>query len=657
MQTKIAKGLAIIMMILSFSTLNAQTTVWPTADTNTINASQFKNGLAGWTTVGYTNAATVWTWKANGKADQGQGSRTYPAITSPSVANGAMVFDSDFLDRGASGTYGSGASPSPHDGALISPTINAAGYTGLTVQLNAYFRNFSATPYIAWSENGGVTWKDSVAISFYNRASTTVGTDVATFDYQAADYFLTNRPDDVIQVKLKGSVGTPNFKIKIVWSGDYYFMILDDVKLISNNKVDMQVNRNFFAIAPNLVEPKNQVDPVRFLSDVSNQGTKTATGVKLNMTIKNLVGGAIVHNSTFSYPGSIKPDSTAENALSPNTFTPSSAATGTFVGKYTVSSDSSDAYIRNDTAQFFFSLSDSTFQKAFGAVYSNRPADQFWSASAPKGWKVGNGFYVPNGRTSTATAITAFIGNADILRGKTVVASLYRVRPVTLDVNGDMAASSLLQVAAAEYTIPATAAANTSFRIPIYSTLGSGNTRPAILEDTTTYLAVIEYSPSAAADDALEIGLDSRINYSAMTYASRAAGAGKTRLGCVWTTIGGTDDALMHTDFSGLTPVVSLTVVPYRVDTKDILADNNKIELFPNPTANTINLEVELTNSAELMYVKIMDITGKEVQSMEFSNVKNSTLPINISTLTNGTYLMQVTTQDGTRTKKFVVSK
>jgi Secretion system C-terminal sorting domain len=267
----------------------------------------------------------------------------------------------------------------------------------------------------------------------------------------------------------------------------------------------------------------------------------------------------------------------------------------------------------------------------------------------------GNGFYIVNGRTSTATAITANIDNADVLRGKTVVASLYRVRPLVFDANGDIPASSLVQVAAAEYVVPANAAAGGSFRIPIYNILVAGNNKPAILEDTTTYLAMVEYSPLATADPAMDIGLDDGFDYDAMMFATRAAG--KPRLACVWTTIGGTDDGIINTRFDGLIPVVSLTVVPYRVDTKETLAESNRVEVYPNPTNGSINLDVELTNSAEVMYVKIMDITGREIKSMEFANIKKSTLPIGVGSLNNGTYIMQVTTQDGTRTKKFVVER
>jgi Secretion system C-terminal sorting domain len=664
MQKFFTRGIAILAMLFSFS-LSAQTVVWPTADTNTIKASQFNGGLNGWTALGIKstdatkNAAALWTWKANGKADRGAysgGAAGATQIASPSVANGAMVFDSDYLDNGGTaGAFGAGPCPSRQIGALISPTINATGYSGLTVQFNAYHRNYDAAPYVAWSENGGVTWKDSVAISFYNRYLVVSGTDTATYDYPVTSG-SANRPNDVFQIKLKGSVGTANFKIKIVWDGDYYNMILDDVKLLANG-VDMQVNRNFYAIAPNFITPRNQVEPIRFMSDVSNKGARTATGVKLTSTIKALVGRAVVHTSTLNYPGSIKADSTAENVLSPNTYTPSNAANAIYFAKYSVASDSTDSYARNDSAQYVFRTSDSTFQKDNGASFASHPADRFWT-NAPQGWKVGNGFYIVNGRTSTATAITANIDNADALRGKTVVASLYKVRPLTFDVNGDIPASSLVQVAAAEYTIPATAAAGATFRIPIYNILVSGNNKPAILEDTTTYLAMIEYIPASAnttTDPAMDIGLDDGFDYDAMMFATRLAG--KPRLACVWTTIGGTDDAIINTRFDGLTPVVRLTVVPYRVDTKEVLADNNKMEVYPNPAKESITIDVDLVNRAEYLYVDIMDISGKTVLTQTFQNIKNDKVELSLANLANGSYMVKIVTQDGFKTKKIVVAK
>ena len=85
---------SMLIYISLFQTGISQTYIW--GGPEDIN-SEFDGGLNDWTiNVISPNENAAWIWEADGTADRGAyfGDRT--PIESPSVANGAMTFDSDF---------------------------------------------------------------------------------------------------------------------------------------------------------------------------------------------------------------------------------------------------------------------------------------------------------------------------------------------------------------------------------------------------------------------------------------------------------------------------------------------------------------------------------------------------------------------------------
>lgn len=68
--------------------------------------------------------------------------------------------------------------------------------------------------------------------------------------------------------------------------------------------------------------------------------------------------------------------------------------------------------------------------------------------------------------------------------------------------------------------------------------------------------------------------------------------------------------------------------------------------LYPNPVFNELNINTE--NGLELNEVSIFDLTGRKVKS--FKNEKT----LNVSDLASGTYIINVKTNEGTGTSKFI---
>ena len=149
---------AMLMLFVSIVNVQGQTVVWPTADAATIAASQFSDssqifkpttatpnppaGFKGWVSKAISSddpaklINTQWDWTRDGKGTKGAFFGTRGAIGSASAANGAAIFNSDFLDNKGTGDFGNGLSPTPHGADLISPIIDATGKNDLTIVFN-----------------------------------------------------------------------------------------------------------------------------------------------------------------------------------------------------------------------------------------------------------------------------------------------------------------------------------------------------------------------------------------------------------------------------------------------------------------------------------------------------------------------------------------
>ena len=93
--TKASIGIAVFMFLTVVS--HAQAVLWGGAgDPN----GEFNGGLNDWTVAALSDPDALWVWNATGDALDGAYSSGSGAINSPSVSNGAAVFDSDFYDNG-----------------------------------------------------------------------------------------------------------------------------------------------------------------------------------------------------------------------------------------------------------------------------------------------------------------------------------------------------------------------------------------------------------------------------------------------------------------------------------------------------------------------------------------------------------------------------
>jgi hypothetical protein len=594
--------------------------------------SEFNGGLNGWTATGITCPDANWVWEADGKADLGAYSAGTGSvgIQSPSVSNGAMVFDSDFYDNGGDpNNQGGGICPSPQIAELVSPIIDLTGAGKLSLKFNQYHRNFFSVCSVAWSMDGGNSWSEPIVVN-----------DNVPVNEQ------TTR-NDVKVLRLVGAEGSSEFRVKFIIEGDYYFWIIDDVQILERERNNMQVNTNWYAIAPNFRTPLSQVEEFSFLADIQNVGGNDQSGVKLNISIKKDSDGSVVYTDNYFY-GDVPSDSIVENVTF-GAFTPAQAE-AKYTATYTISSDSTDSQLGNNTIQWKFEVSDSIFAKEKARTRNVLPADGNWDAGEKHTWAYGNHYYVVKGDGMMATSASFGIANASEIEGQQLSINLYKWEDLNED--GDADPDERILVGGNLYDIQGNESATIPRKVSLVDYIGT-DIYPA-LEDESHYLMMVEFTPT-------ETGLDF------LTFASEDYDYGAMVLGSAqfekprYAAFLGINDPLDEEPYSSLgfgwdiVPVVRLHINGDFVGTEDQLSEDNLVEVFPNPVADVLNINLSLQQRAEKLTTSIMDANGKVVYRKQYQNISADKLQVPAGNLAPGNYFLFVNADGKSTTRKFVV--
>ncbi len=606
-------------LIWSVADLSAQTVLWGgNAD------AQFDGGLNGWTAVGVSDDNALWEHSADATASTGAYAGTTP-IGSASAGNGAALFNSDFLDNdGIQGNFGGGASPSPHTGELISPTIDLSMSGHVTLKFNQYYRNYVSTCAVAFSKDDGMTWSDPII--FNDDLATNASTD----------------PGDVKRIPLT-TANTSTFKIKFIFDGDYYFWLVDDVEIITSLDNDMQVNSNWYAIAPNRMTPKSQVEPFTFMADIQNNGGTDQENVALKMEIRNDQTNALFWESTLDY-GTVMVDSIVENVPFTEYF---DADTNTlfYEGTYTISAENPDMNTDNNSLSFKFELSQEIFAKEKGGDVPVRPSGEVTFA-------YGNYYYSKNGGYYADKAWFG-VGNASPgdLNGVSVGLNLYE----WVD-NGDdeIDATELTLAAFGYHTFTGGGSQHQLISVDLQ---GTNNDKHLLLPETE-YILMCEYdeqngveffvSSSDAQDYGGQIFNSDPLNNPASP-GTRFAGVLEAQGNDVYSTLGFGWD---------LVPVVRLEIAPVVIDVEEVEEKEAiALNVFPNPVAATLNVQLELEENIQKASLNVVDGIGRVVMSQNINPSIDKNHSLDVSGLAAGTYLLNIQTENGKTSKTFTIAR
>lgn len=605
-----------------------------------IYEEDFNGGLNGWVarvescSGAGTEGVELWRWKGNNLVEGPCiGGGFAPGF--PTQCNGFMAFESDLADSGGAGcggaAVGSGPCPSPHVGTLTSPQIDlstsaAAGYSVRFKQLTL---NFFSQYFLVWSYDGGTTW-DSLAVN----------TDVPVNGFNAPE-------DDVLSVPLPGSIDASSVTIRFRFEGDYYFWAIDEVQIVTQEANNLRVNGNFYAISPNLLTPVSQVDPFTLLADIENVGSEPQEMVNLNFTMLD-TNLQQVYTADLPY-GTVPANTLVENIPFDDKYTPTEI--GEYLGVYDISGSLGDVDSSNNFQTFSMAITEGQFAKEIGATRAIAPAQAEWDEGELHSWAYGNYFYVPNGNGFFMKDVSFALGDPANEVGLSFLITLYEW---TGDANndGNMDPGERVSEAFAFYVITGQEAPGELITIPFP---GEGE-EPVALKDDTEYVLMLEYFANNSTDDLTLAGADDR-DYSAQIFASQLMGAAR------YAGMLGINGDLTSEPYSSLgfgrdfVPVVRMSISNTATSTEDLASLDNEFSVYPNPAKELINLQLALQAQADNVMVRLLDLAGRTVLQRDYQNIQKEFISYKVSELPGGTYFIQVTTAEGTGTKKFVVSK
>jgi FAD synthase len=81
------------------------------------------------------------------------------------------------------------------------------------------------------------------------------------------------------------------------------------------------------------------------------------------------------------------------------------------------------------------------------------------------------------------------------------------------------------------------------------------------------------------------------------------------------------------------------------------------MSIYPNPTSNNATVTFNLANASDVL-VNVTDLSGKVAQSIDLGSVNGAqNVNINVDTLSNGVYMVNVNVNGVVSTQKLVVRK
>ena len=601
----------------------------------------FSGGKGNWTTTSAScNGFELWKWSNTDFCTLGAFSSGGGLISSLSNCDGAMCFDADYYDNGGvAANAGAGPCPAPQSGTLESPSIDLSGFPlvkGVNLVFNQALRQFQSTYFVDYSIDGGANW----AIIPIN----TVAEDPILY--------AVNGPhvNNIRRIFLPGAAGQSQVKVRFRFEANYYYWIVDDVKITERESFNLKANA-FAAIAPNKLWQQDQLEPFGGLIDISNIGAQPMPNTSVSLDIKDATN-AIIWSNELSY-GTTAADSSYENNPMQGVFTHPNKNLTKYSGTYTVSGANPDFDITDNTQAFDWTVSDTTMSKenVLNVGSGVRPSTGF-------NYTWGNIYHIVNNKNNAGTPyrcnyVSVGISNPNTLEGATMFVYLYKWNNENLD---DVAqATERTTVGFAQFDFPAGESANTLYTLPIsdFNTFDPG----VVLEANTDYIVAVEYTtPPDKPDLEFFIGSDGNIDYSAQTLRSTLPGFGPLRYNHVLD-VGNSGDYNASTFTGGTTPIVRMHIVATIVSTKEPALDAaSKLVVAPNPVKNDLNLKIDLVKEAKNATIEIMDINGKILSVRQLNNVKTSVEKFDVSNYANGSYILNFKSADGVRAVQFIVA-
>ena len=126
----------------------------------------------------------------------------------------------------------------------------------------------------------------------------------------------------------------------------------------------------------------------------------------------------------------------------------------------------------------------------------------------------------------------------------------------------------------------------------------------------------------------------------------------------MWNTT--SDDGGLNSDLTQLNvaPQLRMHISEYMINSvNNPLDDANKVNVYPNPTTDVVNMELDLVEDLNNAVVRIVDLNARNVMEVNYDKLSNQTLTYSVANLSAGTYFLKIQSDKGYITKKFTIVK
>jgi hypothetical protein len=114
-------------------------------------------------------------------------------------------------------------------------------------------------------------------------------------------------------------------------------------------------------------------------------------------------------------------------------------------------------------------------------------------------------------------------------------------------------------------------------------------------------------------------------------------------------------DQLYLGGFGGINAVI-------RLNTNDVIEPTaitniitqSQFNMYPNPAKDLLNVDLNLSETAENATVTMFDINGRIIEQLNYSNVKQQNIQFNVANLSAGFYFVRIQSENGVQTKEFI---
>lgn len=398
------------------------------------------------------------------------------------------------------------------------------------------------------------------------------------------------------------------------------------------------------------------------IARIANNGTNEAPSVTTTVNIDfTPTGGAAsqVYSETAMTGALASGDSVLHDILLPYDY--SGSDVGSYTVTYNFASDSLDELPANNTYSFNFDVTENVFAEGPWDYENNRPARNIATTILDGGpIEMISSFEVPNGVGYRVDSVQFFVAvdaaDQPTLEGIVVTANLYEWNDGAVDgsPDGTVLNEEVTLVATNTFEFGANAGSESWVTVPLLDnlTLDAGYVIP---EDGRTYFVGTQYG----GDLTVSFGFNS--NYSFALANNLLLFDSDADFPYLQSTsqVGNAADfegVGLFTDFFATTST-AMYISPTGVFTSNLSDAEAKVLLFPNPASEVITASITLDEQTATLVYTITDMQGRQIFSVEKSDVKEDTSEFNVEQLPAGIYNLNITTDKGIKTERFNVQR